>query len=447
MQEGRDFTMKLRISNFARIKKAEIEIDGITVITGYNNTGKSTIGKIVFSLFNSLFNIEKKVDKQRRNEIQELCLPNIRNYIEHTTDIQKNAGLANSRRLSYEIATDISNAIINSIEKSLDYENLSQITYKIFESYDVPIKKDSIIELIDVLADKVSSIAKLSDDLVMCEIISRYFGKIFSGQMNCLNKEKSEARLELIIKNKKISTLFKNNECIKYEPTYNILHEAFYIDNPFIIDELLQSYYYGDANHIKNHILTKFLDNNSIMDSIFDAVIAKEKLESIYKVMDKVIEGNIVVNRGIFGLDTKDFSEPIKLANLSTGLKSFVIIKMLLEKGILKEKDVLILDEPEIHLHPEWQLIYAEIIVLLQKTFDLSIIVTTHSYNFLESIDYFSRSHSIKSKCKYYLAASVDEINTFEDVTDNIDKIYAQMIQPSVLLDKLKYEMENDENE
>ena len=52
---------------------------------------------------------------------------------------------------------------------------------------------------------------------------------------------------------------------------------------------------------------------------------------------------------------------------------------MLIEKGALQEKDVLVLDEPEIHLHPQWQVAYAQLIVLLQKYFDLSIVVTTHS--------------------------------------------------------------------
>ena len=33
--------MKLHVENFAKIKEADIEINGITVIAGENNTGKS----------------------------------------------------------------------------------------------------------------------------------------------------------------------------------------------------------------------------------------------------------------------------------------------------------------------------------------------------------------------------------------------------------------------
>lgn len=62
--------MKLSIKNFAKIKNADIMIDGITVIAGENNTGKSTVGKILFSLFNSLSNVNEKILEERLKEIQ-----------------------------------------------------------------------------------------------------------------------------------------------------------------------------------------------------------------------------------------------------------------------------------------------------------------------------------------------------------------------------------------
>lgn len=52
--------MKLRIQNFAKIKEADIILDGITVIAGNNNTGKSTVGKILDSMYNATNNLEDK---------------------------------------------------------------------------------------------------------------------------------------------------------------------------------------------------------------------------------------------------------------------------------------------------------------------------------------------------------------------------------------------------
>lgn len=65
--------MRLNIKNFSKIKDASILVDGITVIAGENNTGKSTVGKILFSLFNSVANMEENIEKQRKAEIQESC--------------------------------------------------------------------------------------------------------------------------------------------------------------------------------------------------------------------------------------------------------------------------------------------------------------------------------------------------------------------------------------
>ena len=39
--------INISISNFAKIKKANVTINGLTVISGENDTGKSTVGKAV----------------------------------------------------------------------------------------------------------------------------------------------------------------------------------------------------------------------------------------------------------------------------------------------------------------------------------------------------------------------------------------------------------------
>ena len=51
----------------AKIENAVLNIDGITVIAGENNTGKSTIGKVLFAIFNSMNNMEEKIKQEKRN--------------------------------------------------------------------------------------------------------------------------------------------------------------------------------------------------------------------------------------------------------------------------------------------------------------------------------------------------------------------------------------------
>ena len=44
--------MRIKISNIGKIKEADVTINGITVIAGENNTGKSTVGKALYAIFN-----------------------------------------------------------------------------------------------------------------------------------------------------------------------------------------------------------------------------------------------------------------------------------------------------------------------------------------------------------------------------------------------------------
>ena len=55
--------MKLSIKNVGKLKEADVEINGITVIAGENNTGKSTIGKVLFSIFQSLYKLDDQIIK------------------------------------------------------------------------------------------------------------------------------------------------------------------------------------------------------------------------------------------------------------------------------------------------------------------------------------------------------------------------------------------------
>ena len=56
--------MKLNIENFAKIKNANIDFDGITVIAGENDTGKSTVGKVLFSVFTSFKCLDERVNNE-----------------------------------------------------------------------------------------------------------------------------------------------------------------------------------------------------------------------------------------------------------------------------------------------------------------------------------------------------------------------------------------------
>ena len=90
----------------------------------------------------------------------------------------------------------------------------------------------------------------------------------------------------------------------------------------------------------------------------------------------------------------------------------------------------MILDEPEIHLHPEWQLLFAEIIVLLQKEFRLRVVINTHSPYFLNAVEVYAAKHGVADVCHYYLASMRGQTSVIEDVTGDTERIYAKLARP-----------------
>ena len=64
--------MKLYLENIGKISKTDIEIDGIAVIAGENNTGKSTVAKSLFSVISSFYDIDKKIEADRLESLDEI---------------------------------------------------------------------------------------------------------------------------------------------------------------------------------------------------------------------------------------------------------------------------------------------------------------------------------------------------------------------------------------
>lgn len=433
--------MQLKLKNIAKLKEAAINIDGITVIAGENNTGKSTIGKLLFSIFNSMNNMNQKIEQEKQNKVFQIVSLLLQDRVMHNA-----AGLSEYRRKSNLFSRKFAEGIIKFWKNTSgdDVEYYVEHFVKDFGLFkDITEEQEFINECID----KLKTINNISDEKVMLEVITRWFNRVFENQISPLTEQKVESEIDLVIKGKEINYIFKENACVACQSQFNILHEAFYVDNPFIVDYMSDRFVNSNMKTTDIHLLRYLCkEEGDIFAGVFDAVMAKDKLDEIYGMLGEIVGGDIIeTSEGEYCLKSNKYSNPINIKNLSTGLKSFALVKMLLEKGSLKEKDILILDEPEIHLHPEWQLMYAKMIVLLQKKFDLTMIITTHSPYFLDAIDVFTAKYEISDKVNYYLAENEEEVSYLHNVTNNIDAIYKKLSDPMQKLENIRNGIDIDE--
>ena len=119
-------------------------------------------------------------------------------------------------------------------------------------------------------------------------------------------------------------------------------------------------------------------------------------------------------------------------------LKIFQLLYNNFMKHNYYEIDLLIIEEPEAYLHPVNIVKVAELITILQKEYKIDIILTTLSPYFLNAIEVYTAKHKINNY--YYL---IYENNKVEDVSNEINKIYAQLARPFQDLENLSYKYDN----
>ncbi len=116
--------------------------------------------------------------------------------------------------------------------------------------------------------------------------------------------------------------------------------------------------------------------------------------------------------------------------NTASGLKSFGTLQLLVESQFLDERSLLIIDEPETHLHPQWQLEYAKLIVMLAEN-HIPVLLSSHSPYMIQALKVFSENSQLKNQANYYLAApNQDNLTEIIDVTDDLNRIFQTLSKP-----------------
>ncbi len=229
----------------------------------------------------------------------------------------------------------------------------------------------------------------------------------------------SDERLNLTFNPLRIkSTLSNEIKCVTY------------VGGPLIVNEpLISKCEIDHDNDLKCKLINKVpitnkadLEKIAELNLLFDEVIEEHKLVYIDETNSLGLQ---LSNKFILSMN--------KAPN---GIKSFLILKELLNNGYLQEDMVLILDEPEILSHASWQLIYAHIISKIIKYFKVKVMINTCSLYFIEALEMYSKSYELNTD--YYLGEKLENGYTFTNQNNNLQLIYSTLLEPYEKLDDLK---------
>lgn len=437
--------MKLSLKNIGKLKNAEIEINGITIIAGENDTGKSTISKSLYSIFNAFYKIDAKMNEEKKGEIRHQIF-RLKRLLEN--DISNgfvDGYLARNRHIAGEVQVQkITKQIYDEFRKNNQQISHETILHILSENgLKIISHKNQNADEQDSLVNSIIQLINIDEYEHMQRIIQRQFDNEFYRQVNNLYLD-SQGKISLCIKNQYIDlTSVKNKMQIDKHYNIDINTKVPYIDNSLVLENLGYHDIFINNKHSEN--LRLMLRNNKSASAIKE-IITEKRLDKILNKLNDVAPGKLIRTREYAWYAYEKDGVKFRLQNTSAGLKIFIILKTLIEKEYIEDNGTIIFDEPEVHLHPKFQLRLAEILVLLQKEFNLHMLISTHSPYFLKAIEVYSKENKNSDKCKYYLAKNMKDrpIAEIIDVTDETYKIYKLLAEPYQYLHKKDFY--NDEN-
>ena len=415
--------MELELKNIGRIEKANIKIDGITVICGDNNTGKSTVGKMLYAVYQSFYDIQGTLERERGEAYRNILNRTVRE-LDRRTDFKKTRWSLGQLKELDEIAVPENEEAVK--------EKVREILNGLFE--------DVSPENLESVTNRILAVTKQSEKDILQWLLKNYLKAEFGSRIGNVNypRRKSDVKLDF-----REGCIHFQNPNGTIEPVLsehiNIRKKLVYIDDPFLLDNLDYHPFFLRNTYYHRTALQQILVEGSAADNstIIEEMMTAQRLKPILERFDSVLSGSLAIKEGAIKYKSAKYKAELDLVSVSTGIKSFIILKELLMNGSIEENGIIVIDEPEVHLHPEWQVRYAEIIVMLQKYYGLNIILTTHSDEFLSAIQLYSKRYGVEETCHYYMAKlkpskTADDLplSCFEESTRDLEEIYASLSQP-----------------
>ena len=443
-----DDKFNLEIEGFGLINEAKIEINKINIVGGVNASGKSTASKLLYCFLRS-----------NSPDIKEYVLAAILPTINQFINIMEHPTPTASVDLpdKYTVKDDIGKILRNYSKSVTIYKGLSKEDFFVLPDdilYDMKYKIDKFIP---ILHDKknsknYSSIIKSlfsNESLLNFEGQSTFYNDLFKCFVSYkpnddMNWSVTDRYCELTTNGISSDDFDDFDDTFIYstEGSFNSQNKIFYIDSISYLD---LNFYLNDTLNkdkeifgYKEHVeyILKHLDSYEIEDNLSEDI--KEKMDHINKLISNIIKGHVYKMSIDLYLDDDSnyYFVPNDSENeynvISSGIQQISIIQILLDKYKLQPGTFLIIDEPEVNLHPEWQFKFAEILVLLAKELDINIYLNSHSPMFIEAMEVLTQYYDLEEDTNFYLTEKHDE-NTYDFVKieyDNLYELYDNLARP-----------------
>ena len=420
--------MKIRLRHWAKLTNAEIALEGITVLAGSNGVGKSSVCRALMTLTTLIRRVGERIADEREHSLHEqfakwvgkLLPGKILPLAGYTADRLE------ARKIPYDIPETLFDAFIHPIADSKDeQEHCRKIFLNAYPQW------QTIAE----------GIRKRPDADYVKLIVRKAFLKAFDGQIAPLRNGHWTPSVEISDGDVRTAVTFNGNTPSEIiPPTLSAARLAcgtFYLEPSHALDRCAVAPSTADDRYGEGYSTWKNLlytnSNIRVQDLSLEATERLDRIREILCDITKTIHGHLEIADRTLVFSESEANQPIQLSNIASGVKSAAVIIRALELGAIQPGDILIIDEPESNLHPEWQLVFARFLAELQSRLGIRLLLSTHSPYFLMAIQTYAGDLKLNDRCRFYQFVPSEEANgLFEtkDVTSSPDKIFETMYRP-----------------
>ncbi|MCX6152614.1 MAG: AAA family ATPase [Candidatus Kapabacteria bacterium] len=397
--------MKFTFENLGYIDRGDITPGNLTIICGNNNVGKTYLNYAIYSF---LYNIsdtnfieidEKYIKDLLSNENIKIDLKTWKNNI---TEIFSKYSSKFSENIHTFFSTNEeffhnSKVKLELLEYESDFSEPYKAQFFIGKKDSVKIFKDSNSSEVEFYINNESK-NRIPEGIIE-DIFSRTISRLLF---------KNILKRPFIITSERtgISLFYKELDFAKNRMIEAISKET--VPHPFQLIESMRARY---ADSIKHNIdIIRNFDDN-LKNKSFLQKDHKEEFVKLSKKISEILNGSFkIVDKQILFETRKERNRdkvdliPIYLTSSAT--KSLFLLDIYI-RSIAQTNDILMIDEPELNLHPDNQIIIARLLANLVNL-GIDIIITTHSdymikefNNLVMLSNEFSEKKSIMSKYKY----------------------------------------------
>ncbi len=418
--------MDITLRFIGKVKEAHISLNGITVIAGENSSGKTTIAKALYGSLSPFENLERSIFDRK---IQSMAI-----YAQEwfqaankkgNTGRRENIILTSLYLFGRRIPGRFKEFKLLNPDSDITEEFLIQAA-KEYSRDRNPITDASILSN-EATNNAIKAInqAYARNDMDYAKLVfEQSLVGVFSNQVATFGNfgkstiQLGETNLEFGKTNFSIQNFLAPSEykvsTVVYLPASRFSHR--------------------DEDFLKGRLLKQLGSDSALLDLDFTLEqheSIRENQVEFSRLVDTIIKGHLErTESGFVFVEDSHPSDQIALDNVASGVLPFAYIGRLVMNGMIREDTILIIDEPEMNLHPEWQLQFARLLVFLSKKVGVRTVIISHSPYFIRAVEKTLATEGNGVDGRFYLMKEQDKLFISSEVTNSMKEIYTQLYRP-----------------